>query len=430
MERTITMILGGGRGTRLHPLTKLRSKPAVPFGGMYRLIDIPISNSINSGIYRMFVLTQFNSASLNRHLALTYTFDSFRQGFVTVLAAEQTPDTNDWYQGTADAVRKNLRHLRPFDAEDVLVLSGDHIYRMDYRVMIAFHRQQRADVTLGVIPIPQSDMERFGILRVNSEGRVTDFCEKPSTSDQVRGWDAPPGVFAGEFLRSREPHFVGSMGIYAIRSGALRDTLHPEMGEDFGKDILPKAISRFRVFAFPFADYWEDIGTIRSYYDANLALTADPPAFELFDQETRLFTRPRFLPGARISDAAIRRSLICAGVKAGTTSVEHSIVGARSVIQSGVAIRDSYIVGADFYETPAAMSENRERHRPDVGIGGDTLIHRAIVDKNARIGYGVTIDPPENCADADGDGYCVRDGIVIVEKSAVIPDGSRIPEER
>ena len=428
MEQTITMILGGGRGTRLYPLTKLRSKPAVPFGGMYRLIDIPISNSINSGIYRVFVLTQFNSASLNRHLALTYTFDTFRQGFVTVLAAEQTPDTNDWYQGTADAVRKNLRHLRPFGAEDVLVLSGDHIYRMDYQVMIAFHRQQRADLTLGVIPIPPSEMERFGILRVSSEGRVTEFCEKPASAAAVKDWEAPPGVFAGSVHRAHEPYYVGSMGIYVIRSGALGDVLHPDMGEDFGKDVMPKAISKFRVFAFPFADYWEDIGTIRSFYDANLALTADRPAFDLFDQETRLFTRPRFLPGARISDAAIRQSVICPGVKAETISAEHSIIGARSVIQSGAAIRDSYIVGADFYETPSAMAENRERRRPDIGVGGDTVIHRAIIDKNARIGYGVTIDPPENCPDLDGSGYAVRDGIVIVEKSAVIADGSRIPE--
>ncbi|MBU0509883.1 glucose-1-phosphate adenylyltransferase [bacterium] len=428
MERTVAMILGGGRGTRLYPLTKLRSKPAVPFGGMYRLIDIPISNSINSGIYRMFVLTQFNSASLNRHLALTYTFDTFRQGFVTVLAAEQTHETMDWYQGTADAVRKNLRHLRPFRAEDVLVLSGDHIYRMDYQVMIAFHRQQRADVTIGVIPIPSRDMQRFGILRVGSDGRVTDFHEKPNSPDAVKGWSASPGMFNQGTQSRHESFYMGSMGIYVIRTEALSKILDPAMGEDFGKDVLPKAISRFRVYAYPFTGYWEDIGTIQSFYDANLALTDDEPKYELFDSETRLFTRPRYLPGARLGEATVHKTLICPGVRAGAISAERSIIGARAIVGGGASIRDSYVVGADYYETSAAVEENRELKRPDVGIGGETSIHRAIIDKNARIGYGVTIDPPSDCPDMDGKGYAVRDGIVIVEKSAVIPDGSILPE--
>lgn len=428
MEQTVAIILGGGRGTRLFPLTKPRSKPAVSFGGMYRLIDIPVSNCVNSGIYRIFVVTQFNSASLNRHIALTYNFDAFREGFVTILAAEQTPETTDWYQGTADAVRKNQRHIKPTGASDVLILSGDHIYRMDYRVMVALHRRQRAHVTVAALPVRASEINRFGIMRVNSEGRVIDFAEKPNSPDLVKGWELAPGLFGEGHDADSEPVYMASMGIYAIRANAMELLLHPEMGTDFGHHVIPKAISQQRVFAFPYAGYWEDIGTIGSFYEANLALAEDNPKFDLYDAQMRLFTRARFLPGARIGEARINRSLICAGVQAGNITVNHSIVGTRSVIKSGVTVTDSVIVGSDFYETPDALEENRAQNRPDVGIGGDTLIRRAIVDKNARIGYGVTIDPGETAPDSDGSGYAVRDGIVIVEKDATIPDGARIPE--
>jgi glucose-1-phosphate adenylyltransferase len=428
MDRTIAVILGGGRGTRLYPLTLRRSKPAVPFGGMYRLIDIPVSNSVNSGIYRIYVVTQFNSASLNRHIALTYNFDSFREGFVTILAAEQTPEDQDWYQGTADAVRKNLRHIRPTHAEDTLILSGDHIYHMDYRVMIATHRQQRADITIAALPIRASDVDRFGILRMNAEGRITDFREKPSSPSEIKGWELSPGLFNPDQLPGRGPVYMASMGIYAIRTDAFKDLLHPEMGADFGHDVIPHAIHKHRVFAYPFSGYWEDIGTIKSFYEANLALTDDNPQFELFDPEVKLFTRPRFLPGARLGKVQIQRSLVCAGVRAGDITADHSIIGTRAILKSGVRIEDSMIVGADYYETPDRLAENREQDRPDVGIGGDTVIRHAIIDKNARIGYGVTIDPGPNCPDMDGSGYAVRDGIVIVEKDATIPDGRRIPE--
>jgi glucose-1-phosphate adenylyltransferase len=430
MERTVAVILGGGRGSRLYPLTKLRSKPAVPFGGMYRLIDIPVSNCLNSGIYRVYVVSQFNSASLNRHIALTYNFDTFREGFVTILAAEQTLEHADWFQGTADAVRKNLRHVRTTQARDVLVLSGDHIYRMDYRVMLALHRQQRADVTIAALPVRGTDVQRFGALRLNSEGRVIDFREKPVSLDDVRGWDLSPGLFSGEHSLGHGPVFMASMGIYALRTAALNELLQPEMGVDFGKDVIPRAISRHRVYAYPFAGYWEDIGTIGSFYESNLGLAEDRPKFDLFDAQVRLYTRPRFLPGARVQRATIERSLVCAGVRAGDIVAERSIIGTRAVIQSGATIRESYVVGSDYYETPEVMAGNREHNRPDVGIGGDTTIRRAIVDKNARIGYGVTIDPGEDCPDMEGLGYAVRDGIVIVEKDAVIPDGSVIPERR
>lgn len=428
MEQTVAIILGGGRGSRLHPLTKPRSKPAVSFGGMYRLIDIPVSNCVNSGIYRIFVVTQFNSASLNRHIALTYNFDAFREGFVTILAAEQTPENTDWYQGTADAVRKNLRHIKPTGADDALILSGDHIYRMDYRVMVALHRRQRAHVTLAALPVRASEISRFGILRVNSEGRVIDFAEKPSSPDMVKGWDLAPGLFGESYESFREPVFMASMGIYAIRTAALENLLHPDMGTDFGHNVIPKAITQQRVYAYPYAGYWEDIGTIGSFYEANLALADDRPQFDLYDAQMRLFTRARFLPGARIGEARVSRSLICAGAQVGSVTVEHSILGTRSVIKSGATIRDSVIVGSDYYETVDALEENRAQNRPDVGIGGDTLIRRAIVDKNARIGYGVTIDPGEHAPDTDGNGYAVRNGIVIIEKDSTIPDGARIPE--
>ncbi|HEY3294914.1 MAG TPA: glucose-1-phosphate adenylyltransferase [bacterium] len=431
MERTVAVILGGGRGTRLHPLTKHRSKPAVPFGGMYRLIDIPVSNCLNSDVYRIFVVTQFNSASLNRHIALTYNFDAFREGFVTILAAEQTPENMDWYQGTADAVRKNLRHIRPTQSDDVLILSGDHIYRMDYRVMVALHRQQRADITIAALPVRASEIGRFGILRMNSEGRVTDFCEKPKSLDLVKGWDLAPGLFNGDKnLPGHGPVFMASMGIYALRYDAMKDIVHQDVGPDFGRDVIPNAIRQHRVYAYPFSGYWEDIGTIGTFYEANLALTDHSPRFELFDPQMRLFTRARFLPGARLGNSRINQSLICSGVQGDAITVDHSILGTRGMFKSGVNISDTVMVGADYFETPDMLEENRELHRPDVGIGGDTMIRRAIVDKNARIGYGVTIDPGDDCPDIDGAGYAVRDGIVIIEKDSTIPDGMRIPERK
>lgn len=427
MNRTIAIILGGGRGTRLHPLTKYRSKPAVPFGGMYRLIDIPVSNCLNSGINRIFVVTQFNSASLNRHVALTYNFDAFREGFVTVLAAEQTPEHADWYQGTADAVRKNLRHLRPTRADDVMVLSGDHIYTMDYRAMLALHRQQRADVTIAAIPVPAREISRFGILRMNTEGRITEFSEKPATAEPVKNWSYSADVFGGEHSGSNEPVFMASMGIYVIRYEALEEILRPEFGEDFGRHVIPRSIGGYRVYAYPFTGYWEDIGTIRSYYEANLALTDPEPKFQLFDPQMRLFTRPRFLPGAHIHAMHASRSLICAGCRTEDVTIDHCVLGTRAIVRSGVQVSDSVIVGADYYENAEALAQNRERNLPDVGIGGDTTIRRAIVDKNARIGYGVTIDPGTEHLDLEGEGYSIRDSIVIIQKDAVIADGTVIP---
>ncbi len=427
MDRVVSVILGGGRGTRLHPLTKPRSKPAVPFGGMYRLIDIPVSNCLHSDLSRIFVVTQFNSASLNRHVSMTYAFDAFRDGFVTVLAAEQTIDTSDWLQGTADAVRKNLRHIKPSGPSDVLILSGDHIYWMDYRGMLALHRRSRADITIATYPVTIVDAARFGIMQVNDEGRITEFKEKPKTADEIKGWELSGGMFRSENFDSDEPVVMASMGVYMIRWEAIEKLLAPDTGSDFGKDVIPNAIHTHRVYAYPFSGYWEDIGTIKSYYDANLALTDPQPAFSLHDSSLRLFTRPRFLPGASMREVYLKRVLICAGSRIEHGAIEHSILGTRTISKSGVKIIDSIICGADYFETNESMLENRETGRPDVGIGGDTVIRKAIIDKNARIGYGVRIDPGDNVPDHDGEGYSVRDGIVIVEKDAVIPDGSMLP---
>lgn len=427
MDHVASVILGGGRGTRLHPLTKSRSKPAVPFGGMYRLIDIPVSNCLHSDMSRIYVVTQFNSASLNRHVSMTYTFDAFRDGFVTVLAAEQTIDTSDWLQGTADAVRKNLRHIRPSNPSDVLILSGDHIYWMDYRGMLALHRRSRADITIATYPVTLSDAKRFGIMQVNDEGRIIEFKEKPESADEIKGWELSGEMFRSDGFDSEEPVVMASMGVYIIRWEAIEQLLAPDTGSDFGKHVIPGAIHSHRVYAYPFSGYWEDIGTIKSYYDANLAITDPQPQFALYDPNYRLFTRPRFLPGASMREVYLKRALVCAGSRIEHGAVEHSILGTRTISKSGVKIIDSVVCGADYYETGESLQLNREIGRPDVGIGGDTLIRKAIIDKNARIGYGVRIDPGDNVADHDGEGYAVRDGIVIVEKDAVIPDGTVLP---
>ncbi len=427
MDHVASVILGGGRGTRLHPLTKPRSKPAVPFGGMYRLIDIPVSNCLHSDLSKIYVITQFNSASLNRHVSMTYTFDAFRNGFVTVLAAEQTIDTSDWLQGTADAVRKNLRHIKPSNPSDVLILSGDHIYWMDYRGMLALHRRSRADITIATYPVSPVDAKRFGIMQVNDEGRIVEFKEKPESPEDIRGWELSGEVFRSADFNSEGPVVMASMGVYIIRWEAIEQLLAPDTGSDFGKHVIPGAIHTHRVYAYPFSGYWEDIGTIKSYYDANLALTDPQPQFGLYDAHQRLFTRPRFLPGASMREVYLKRALICAGSRLEHGAVEHSILGTRTVTKSGIKIIDSVVCGADYFETPESLHLNREIGRPDVGIGGDTVIRKAIVDKNARIGYGVRIDPSDNVPDHDGDGYAVRDGIVIVEKDAVIPDGAILP---
>ncbi len=413
----MALILGGGRGTRLYPLTKLRAKPAVPIGGKYRLIDIPISNCLNSGIHKIYALTQFLSASLHRHIYQTYKFDVFSDGFVYILAAEETPSGMEWYQGTADAVRKQLPRFAHARVKDLLILSGDHLYRMDYAEFIELHREKRADVTIAVQPVASADAPRFGILKTDDEGRIISFHEKP-LPDELDGLESIPD--------SDKP-YLASMGIYIFRADMLRQVLVESDAEDFGKQIIPAAIENLRVYAFPFDGYWEDIGTIRALYEANLALTLPDPPFDFYDPNNPIYSRPRFLPSSRADGCHLERTVLAEGCLIEQSDIRESVVGLRSVIGPDARVTRTVVMGADFYETPGRKAENRRRDRPDVGIGRGSIIEGAIIDKNARIGEGVTIRPHAPGEDTvKAENYVIQDGIVVVPKNAVIPDGTII----
>ncbi|MBU1937729.1 NTP transferase domain-containing protein [bacterium] len=427
MQRTLGVILGGGPGSRLYPLTKYRSKPAVPFGGMCRLIDVPLSNCLNSGLDRIFVLTQYNSASLNRHVSLAYKFDSLREGFVSVLAAEQAPDHSDWYQGSADAVRMNLRHFDPYKANDILILRGDHIYRMDYRTMVSLHRRQRADITIACLPVQADKAKHYNILKMNSEGRITDYHKPLTDSDDAKEWALSPGLFGGAASVGDGPIFLASMGIYLFRRNVLREILTEQDDKHFEQEIIPYAIKNVRTFGFPFSDYWEDIDSVRAYFNVNQALTVPEPKYDFFDPLLRVFSHPRFLPGSYVEHVESHRSIICQGCRIEKAKLERTIVGDGSILRGDVELKETILIGADYYETDSEIRENAYLKRPDIGIGGDTHIRRAIIDKNARIGEGVRIDPGDNMPDTDGDGWAARDGIIVVEKDAVIPDGTILP---
>ena len=413
----MALILGGGRGTRLYPLTKLRAKPAVPIGGKYRLIDIPISNCLNSGIHKIYALTQFLSASLHRHIYQTYKFDVFSGGFVYILAAEETPSGMEWYQGTADAVRKQLPRFAHARVKDLLILSGDHLYRMDYAEFVELHREKRADVTIAVQPVTGADASRFGILKTDEEGRIISFHEKPR-HDELDGLESIPD--------SDKP-YLASMGVYLFRADMLRQVLVESDAEDFGNQIIPAAIESLRVYAFPFDGYWEDIGTIRALYEANLALTLPDPPFDFYDPNNPIYSRPRFLPSSRADGCHLERTVLAEGCLIEQSDIRESVIGLRSVIGPDARVTRTVVMGADFYETPGRKAENRRRDRPDVGIGRGSIIEGAIIDKNARIGEGVTIRPHAPGEDmAKAENYVIQDGIVVVPKNAVIPDGTII----
>ena len=415
MRSVMAVVLGGGRGTRLHPLTKLRAKPAVPIAGKYRLIDVPISNCLNAGVNKIYVLTQFLSASLHRHIYQTYQFDRFSGGFVYVLAAEETPSGRDWYQGTADAVRKNLVHLANSRAEDTLVLSGDHLYRMDYAEFVAHHRRKRADVTIAVQPVPRHDVARYGIVKTGEDQRISIFREKPS-ADEVEGLECVWGD---------EQACLASMGVYVFRTDVLRELLEQSDADDFGSQVIPAAIETRRVYAFPFDGYWEDIGTIRSFYEANIALTRGDPPFDFYDARYPIYTRPRFLPSSRADGCTLDETVLAEGCLIRQSEIRESVIGLRSIIGPDVRISRTVIMGADFYETPERTAENRLQGRPNVGIGRGSRIAGAIIDKNARVGEGVTIrirtSRDEN---VEAENFVIRDGLVVVPKNAVIPDGT------
>jgi glucose-1-phosphate adenylyltransferase len=389
----------------------------VPLASKYRLIDIPISNCINSGITRIFVLTQFLSASLHRHVFRTYKFDVFSRGFVEILAAEQTLTGADWYQGTADAVRQQVHRFLSREPEDVLILAGDHLYRMDYSQFIRFHRESRADVTVAVLPVSAADALRYGILQTNDEGRIVAFREKPQ------------GVEALEGLESRhgdERPYLASMGIYVFRMDVLVRLLEETSGDDFGKHIIPEAIESVRVYAFPFTGYWEDIGTISAFYEANLALTRQDPPFDFYDPHQPIYTRSRFLPPSRIDGCQMERVVVAEGCWLYDADIEECIIGLRSVVRPGAQLRQVVMMGADFYEDDDEKAENRRLGRPNVGIGHGARIERAIIDKNARIGQGVIIRSHEGEPDREEEHYAIRDGIVVIPKNAVISEGMAV----
>jgi glucose-1-phosphate adenylyltransferase len=417
MPDVMAVILGGGRGTRLYPLTKLRAKPAVPIGGRYRLIDVPISNCLNSGVEKIYVMTQFLSASLHRHIYQTYKFDLFSGGFVYILAAEETPSGMDWYQGTADAVRKQLSRFVHAHVDDILVLSGDHLYRMDYVDFVALHREKRADVTIAVQPVIRADAPRFGILKTDEDGRITAFHEKPHASE----------LDGLESLADSDRPYMASMGVYVFRQDVLRELLEGSDAEDFGRQIIPAAIERLRVYAFPFDGYWEDIGTVRAFYAANLALTLPDPPFDFYDPRHPIYTRPRFLPPSRADGCDLERTVLAEGCLLRDSDLRESVIGLRSIIGPDVRVTRTVMMGADFYETPERKAENRRLGRPDVGIGRGCIIEGVIIDKNARIGEGVTIRPqPPDEEMLETENYVIRDGVVVIPKNAVIPDGTII----
>ncbi|MCR4412346.1 MAG: glucose-1-phosphate adenylyltransferase [Thermoguttaceae bacterium] len=424
MKDVITLVLGGGRGTRLYPLTKYRSKPAVPVAGKYRLIDIPLSNCINSGLNRVYVLTQFNSVSLHRHIRATYTFAPFDRGFVEILAAQQTNENATWYQGTADAVRQNLRYIQQPGVRLVLVLSGDQLYRMDFRDMIATHERSGADVTIAAVPVHSKDASGLGIMRLDETGRVTGFLEKPQTEQELEHVRTPPDWIDAHGVSSRGRDCLASMGIYLFNRDPLVQVLEKTNYQDFGREIFPASIRARHVQVHLFDGYWEDIGTIRSFYEANLELARVEPAFDLRTPQSPIYTRARFLPPSRIDGAVIRGSLVADGCEIGEgTIIENSVIGLRCLIGRNVVIRNSVVMGNDFYRG-LGDEDSPADGLPPLGIGDGTVIEGAIIDKNCRIGRGVqAVNANGLQSTEETDCAMVRDGVLVVPKNAVLPDG-------
>lgn len=425
-HKLLAVILGGGAGSRLFPLTRDRSKPAVPLGGKYRLVDVPISNCINSDVIRMFVLTQYNSASLNKHIATTYRFSNFADGFVEILAAEQTPESGQWFQGTADAVRQVLPHIRDWRIDTLLILSGDHLYRMDYRKFLERHYETNADITISVIPIVPEGASEFGLLKTDSAGRVIEFREKPK-GEALEAMRVDTTSLGLNVEEAKVRPYLASMGIYVFKYDRLEELLAQDKTRlDFGKEVIPGSIHNNNVQAFLFNDYWEDIGTIAAFYKANLDMTTAIPPFNLFDAEAPMFTRARYLPPSKINQCEIRESIISEGCIINGAKIINSLIGLRSRVGEGVQLEAAYMMGADYYETLEDMAADRATGRPWIGVGEGTIIRRAIIDKNARIGAGVRLLNEAGVEEADGpDGsYYIRDRIIIVPKNGLIPDGA------
>ena len=414
------IILGGGKGKRLYPLTSYRSKPAVPIGGKYRLVDIPISNAINSGFRRIFVLTQFNSTSLHKHIHRTYPYEAFNQTSVELLAAEQTLVNADWFQGTADAVRKHIPHYHLEDVDHVLVLSGDHLYRMDYTKILQYHIERDADVTISTIPVSKSGVSHFGIMQMKPSGRITSFLEKPAPKEDIQSYITPEHIREIFKVKGPKETYLASMGIYVFKPQVLIQALTGKEA-DFGKEVIPKSINRFKVFGYVYNGYWRDIGTIRSFYEANIELTKPKPQFSFLLPDIRIFTRPRFLPPNKIESAKMTNALVAEGCVIEGAEIEDSVIGLRSVIREGTVVRRSVLMGNDYYQWNAKSDLSRE-----FGIGKNCVIENCILDKNVWIGNNVTIRNIKKVREEDGERHFIRDGIVIIPKNVRIPDGTRI----
>ncbi|MBV8173302.1 MAG: glucose-1-phosphate adenylyltransferase [Verrucomicrobia bacterium] len=424
-SKTLSIVMGGGAGTRLFPLTKDRAKPAVPLAGKYRLVDIPISNCLNSGLHRVYVLTQFNSTSLHRHINASYKFDNFSKNFVDVLAAQQTPEGARWYQGTADAVRQNLRYFLEGPYELYLILSGDQLYRMDYRLLLQQHVETQADITLATTPVDRAAASAFGIMHSDSNRRIFRFEEKPKEPALLDELRIPPALLKDLGLAEDSELFQGSMGIYVFNRDILIECLNNDH-DDFGKHIIPASLQEYKVMTYIFQGYWEDIGTVRAFFEANLALTETLPPYNFFDRLSPIYTHPRFLPASKINAATIRHAIVGDGCIISDAHIERAVIGIRSIIESGATIRNSVIMGADYYQDEAAETSEKWRSLPPIGIGRNSVIDRAIIDKNARIGESVVITPDGKAPNVDSTNYYIRDGVVVIPKNATIPNGTWI----
>jgi glucose-1-phosphate adenylyltransferase len=421
-EKVLGIILGGGQGSRLSPLTETRSKPAVPIGGKYRLVDIPISNCINSGIHRMFVLTQFNSASLNKHIKNTYHFSHFSKAFVDILAAEQTPENPRWFQGTADAVRQCMHHIVNHEFDYILILSGDQLYQMDFKAMINDHINKNADISIATIPVNAKDATGFGILKTDDESFISSFIEKPN-ADLLPEWTSE----TSDEMKAAGRNYLASMGIYIFNRDLLIKMLSENPEEkDFGKEIIPRSLNDYKVLSYQYEGYWTDIGNISSFFDANLGLTDELPQFNMFDSAHTIFTRARMLPPSKVSGTTLERTIIAEGCIVQASRVERAVLGIRSRIGKGTTIVNSYIMGSDHYQTLAEINEQTNAGQPLIGIGDRCYINNAIVDKNCRIGNDVSINGGLHLAEGDYGFYVVKEGIVVVKKGCMIPNGTKI----
>lgn len=420
-KNIIAIILGGGQGSRLYPLTEFRSKPAVPIGGKYRLVDIPISNCMNSDIFRMFVLTQFNSKSLNAHIKNTYNFSIFSHAFVDILAAEQTPDNPTWFQGTSDAVRQCMPHFLNHDFEYALILSGDQLYQMDFNEMLEAHIDNDADISIATLPVNAKDAPEFGILKTNDASFIEAFIEKPA-AELLPDWESD----VSDEMKQQGKHYLASMGIYIFNKKLLVELMKNPDTKDFGKEIIPQAVGKQKILSYQYEGYWTDIGNIESFFDANIGLTNDVPDFNLFDNDNKIYTRPRLLPPSKFKSTQVDHSLISEGCIINAKAIIKSVIGNRSRIGEGTVIENSYIMGNDFYQSLSDMQEDIENDNQLIGIGERCYINHTLVDKNCRIGNDVYINGGKHLANCSEELYCIKDGIVVVKKGTVLPDNFRI----